>query len=98
MTVWRPPRAGVSWPDNLNTGGRNLNTCGPGSWASVRFPAPGLTGILGTEPSHVTEEITVHPAISLFLARARIADLHDQARRKVLARTASRDRRREGGT
>jgi hypothetical protein len=37
----------------------------------------------------------MHPAISLFLARARIADLHDQTRRDVLARTASRGRRRE---
>ena len=36
----------------------------------------------------------MHPAISLFLARARIADLHDQTRRNVLARTASRARRR----
>ena len=32
----------------------------------------------------------MHPAISLFLARARIADLHDQTRRDVLARTAGR--------
>ena len=35
----------------------------------------------------------MHPAISLFLARARIADLHDQTRRGALARTASRGRR-----
>jgi len=77
----------------LNTAGWNLKTCGPGSWAFVRFAAPGLTGILGTEPSHVTEETTVHPAISLFLARARIADMHDQTRRGALARTASRGRR-----
>jgi hypothetical protein len=30
----------------------------------------------------------------MFLARARIADLHGQTRRDVLARTASRGRRR----
>ena len=37
----------------------------------------------------------MHPAISLFLARARIADMHDRARRNVLAHTASRDGRHE---
>jgi hypothetical protein len=29
----------------------------------------------------------MHPAISLFLARARITDLHEQARRDVRARS-----------
>ena len=37
----------------------------------------------------------MHPDISLFLARARIADLHDQTRRDALAHTARRARRRE---
>ena len=35
----------------------------------------------------------MHPDISLFLARARIADLHDQTRRDALAHTARRARR-----
>ncbi len=37
----------------------------------------------------------MHPAISLFMARARIAGLHGQARRDALADAAAR--RRRGG-
>jgi hypothetical protein len=39
----------------------------------------------------------MNPHLSYYLATARIADLHEQAEREALARTARRERRLQGG-
>jgi hypothetical protein len=88
MTARRPPREGVSWPNSPKQGrpesehlrARILGVRPIRRTGSYRHPR--------TEPSHVTEETTVRQAISLFLARARTADMHDRTRRNALAHTA----------
>jgi hypothetical protein len=51
-------------------------------------PADNSSGRDQTSGSQRTEETTMHPTIRYELGQARIADLHQQAHRDALARTA----------
>jgi hypothetical protein len=51
-----------------------------------------ISRILGRPPTRPSEETKMHPTISYWLAQARIADLHHQARRDTLPSALRRAR------
>ena len=58
--------------------------------------SPGLSSILGTKPSYVPEEATMLSYTTVqSLGQVRLEEMHEQARRAALAKTARRARREQ---